>query len=346
MADTGREQEAEHWLRRSLELAPSYGQAAYNLSSILFQQGRYYEAWPYYEARHDPFLPRAVPPPPSRLGPAWQGEPLQGKSILVWPEQGLGDLIHFSRYVPLLKQAGAAAVTLVTHNELQPLLATLDGIDRCLPLADAASLEAHDYCVLALSLPYRFRDQQREPLAALPYLRARPQHLALWQGKLGERGKGIRLRIGLVWRGNPLHVNDNERSLASLEILAPLWELAGVEWFSLQKNADPASIPSALPLRQLGEELQDFADTAAALSAMDMLVSVDTSAAHVAGALGLPTHVLLPAYKADWRWGKQGQTSTWYPGVMRLYRQPLRGDWATPVAALKRELERLLQERA
>jgi hypothetical protein len=168
-----------------------------------------------------------------------------------------------------------------------------------------------------------------------------PERAALWEKRLpspADNPSGA-LRIGLVWRGNPLHANDSERSLPGLDTLAPLWTLPSVEFVSLQVNAGPPSQTAAKrALLDVGAQLGDFGDTAAVLDKLDLLISVDTSAAHLAGALGLPCWLLLPAYKTDWRWMRSRTDTPWYPEIMRLYRQPQRGDWATPVAQIVEDL--------
>jgi hypothetical protein len=155
-----------------------------------------------------------------------------------------------------------------------------------------------------------------------------------------------RLRVGLVWKGNPLFENDADRSLSSLDILAPLGQVSGVHFISLQKGAgedEVMSPPHGLHLTHLGSQLTDFADTAAVVTNLDLVICVDTAIAHLAGALGKPCWVLLPDYKTDWRWMTDRTDSPWYPGTMRLFRQQATGDWSAVVAEVVAALDQWMQ---
>ena len=175
----------------------------------------------------------------------------------------------------------------------------------------------------------------------VPYLFADPLRRERFAPLLAGEG----LRVGVVWRGNPLHSNDADRSLPGLETLVPLWAIAGVRFFSLQKSPlELPPFPAGQPLLDLAPQLGDFADTAAALAGLDLLVTVDTSVAHLAGALGVPCWMLLPVYKSDWRWQKGQSDSPWYPSL-RLFWQTQRGDWAGPVVEVAAALQDFLQAR-
>ncbi|WP_394777974.1 tetratricopeptide repeat protein [Undibacterium sp.] len=350
LADTGRAEEAERCFRDAIRLDAGYPRAASNLALLLLQRGRYTEAWPYYEARHDPLMATPMARPAAACGPLWQGEDITGKSMLVWPEQGLGDMLQFSRYIPLLKQRGAIEVTVICRQGLQTLLSTLDGVDRCIPiempLEPGTPLPSADYCVLAMSLPGLLQMNSAAPPAGLPYLHTPQAHRAHWAQRLAASAANKRRRIGLVWNGNPDHSNDAERSLGSVDRFAPLWGIPDIQWISLQQTATPTPPPAGLDPQAwlpLGHELNDFADTAAVVEMLDLVISVDTSVAHVAGALGKPCWVLLPAYKTDWRWLESGAGTPWYPEVIRLFRQPRRGDWGSPLHAIASELQERLK---
>jgi len=343
LVDVGREAEAEESFRAALRLQPDYLQGQTNLAQLLLLQGRLEEGWPYYESRQQAYI--APGSGPNRLSPTcpqWQGEPLAGKAIVVLPEQGLGDEIQFVRYIAWLKAQGPARLTLVCRAAQKALLQTLAGPDVVLELGEAAPcLGEHDYWVFLLSLPLFAGTTLATIPATTPYLFADPQRHERFAPLLAGDG----LRVGVVWRGNPLHSNDADRSLPGLETLAPLWAIAGVRFFSLQKS--PLALPpfpADQPLLDLGPQLGDFADTAAALAGLDLLVTVDTSAAHLAGALGVPCWVLLPAYKSDWRWQKGRRDSPWYPSL-RLFWQMQRGDWASPVAEVAAALQDFLRAR-
>lgn len=327
LADLGRFREAEDSLRQALALQPDYQHGRMNLGQLLLRLGCYEEGWLLHEGRH--YIHRRLLDAPTSC-PPWQGESLAGRRILVLPEQGFGDQIQFCRYLSWLKAQGAARVSLVCPPELRRLFATLAGVDRLLTPAEAqAALPGEDCWTFLMSLPALAQTTLATIPAAVPYLASPP-------GAAPLPTTGC-LRVGLVWRGNPRHSNDRERSLPGLEALQALRALGGVEFFSLQLGAEAAVWPDGEPLRDLVAGIGDFADTAALLQQLDLLVSVDTAVAHLAGALGRPCWLLLPHYKCDWRWLCEREDSPWYP-TLRLFRQPRRGDWATPVARMATSL--------
>jgi Flp pilus assembly protein TadD len=353
LAAQGRDADAEAAFRAALALRPTYPLAELNLSRLLLAQGRFAEGWRLHEARHHPALHDNGIPPPEVDIPAWRGESLAGKALLIWPEQGLGDQIQFCRYVPWLKQQGATRVTLVCQRPLAALFGTLPGVDAvvaadvvdnvfCTPGVD---LGGHDFWTFPLSLPrLAGTDLSTLPAAPVPYLRSAPARAADWAARwqaVEAHDPGARaLRVGVVWRGNPKHDNDADRSLPGLATLAPLWSVPGVRFASLQAGRAAADAP----VLDWGGELRDFADTAAAVGALDLLVCVDTSIAHLAGALGRPCWVLLPQHRTDWRWLRERDDSPWYPIGMRLFRQPARGAWSPVVDAVRNALEQRVQE--
>ena len=356
LAAQGRDADAEAAFRAALAARATYPLAELNLSRLLLAQGRFAEGWRLHEARHHPALYDNGIPPPELDIPAWLGESLAGKALLIWPEQGFGDQIQFCRYVPWLKQQGAARVTLVCQRPLAALFATLPGVDAVVAAdvvdnvfrATGANLADHDFWTFPLSLPrLAGTDLTTLPGAPVPYLRPAPalsaEWAARWQAVEAVDGGTRALRVGLVWRGNPRHDNDADRSLPGLETLAPSWSVPGVRFASLQAGRTS----SDAPVLDWGTELRDFADTAAALAALDVLICVDTSIAHLAGALGRPCWVLLPQHRTDWRWLRERGDSPWYPTGMRLFRQPARGAWGPVVAQVCAALQqRVLETRA
>lgn len=331
-----RETEAEQCYRRALELAPLYRTARFNLAYLLLRQGRYVEGWSCLQAR-EPSVHLA-----DRLScPDWQGESLQGKSILIGFEAGHGDMIQFCRYAALLKERGARQVSILCHPGLKKLFARLHGADEIIGLDEALPDRAWDYRTLPMSLPCHFGTQLDTIPAALPYLSASPERTAHWAKFIGSRDE--RFRVALVWKGNPRHENDADRSLPSLAALAPLHQVENVRFFSLQKGkaAAEGGMPP-FPLTDLAPGIADFDDTAAILTQMDLLITVDTAVAHLAGALGKACWVLLPDYVTDWRWLADIDVSPWYPDVMRLFRQGTRGDWRTAVAEVGQALSALV----
>jgi len=331
--------------RRALEIKPGLVEAHLNLGSLFLSQGRYTEGWLEYEARYDPGYSGRQSIPPNLTFPRWQGEPLTGKSIVVWPEQGFGDEIQFARYIPPLKIRGASRITLVCKLPLKALLETLAGVDTVVTQSEAASLPFHDYWTFSMSLPLHFATTVNTIPAVLPYLIVPSERLNRWHHRLPASG----LKVGLVWKGSILHSNDINRSLPSLSTLAPLWSVPGVIFISLQKGQgeeEAATPPIGQPILDLGSDIHDFADTAAILAQLDLVICIDTAIAHLAGALNKPCWVLLPASGTDWRWLRERSDSPWYPDVMRLFRQPKSGDWSATISDLAKNLKSCVDERA
>lgn len=334
-----RDDEAEHCLRRALALRPDYARARLNLAQLLLRQGRYAEGWLLHEGRL-----HVGGDHPARGADAcqpWTGEPLAGKAILVVPEQGYGDEIQFCRYLSWLKGQGAARVTQACWPSQQLLMKSLAGPDAVIAVSELGSqIATHDYWTFLLSLPLHARTDADNIPATIPYLHADPRRVAATAPYLSGNGR----RIGVVWRGNPRHDNDADRSLPNPEILAPLWLVDGVRFFSLQQSpVAPWPLPKELPIVDLAPCIKDWADTAALVSQLDLLISVDSAVAHLAGALGIPCWILLPDFRTDWRWLRRRDDSPWYPRT-RLYRQPRRGDWTTPVAQIAAALATFLDQ--
>ncbi len=326
LADLGRDAEALASYDEAIALDPEHGDAHWNKGLLLLRLGRFDEGWKLYEWR---WKRSDLPHPPRRFRqPLWLGEEsLAGKTILLHAEQGLGDTIQFCRYVPLLAERGARIV-LEAPAPLEGLLATLAGPFEL--VREGGALPEFDYQCPLPSLPRAFRTTLDTVPAAIPYLAVDPQRRTQWQARLGER---TRPRIGLAWSGRPTHRNDRNRSVEP-DTLTPILGL-DAEFHCLQKDIRPTDRQTlaAFPhLRLHDAELRDFTDTAALVDAMDIVLSVDTSVAHLAGALGRPTWIMLP-FAPDFRWLTAREDSPWYPTV-RLFRQPRPGDWASVVAAV------------
>jgi len=316
--------------RQAVALRPGDVDLRYNLALLLLRQGAFSEAWPLYESRYHPDRKSPNCTPPKAPIPQWQGEPLAGKCLLIWPEQGFGDEIQFCRYVPVLKHMGAATVTWVCKKPLQPLLATLAGVNAVLSQGD--SFRRHDYWAFPLSLPLHCNTTLATVPVSASYLSALPERIRHWQGRMPVGG----LRVGLVWKGASQHQNDANRSLAHLDTLAPLFAIPNVRFVSLQKGQGEDEAIGR-PLTHLGCDIQDFADTAAIVAQLDLVICVDTAIAHLAGALGKPAWVLLPLVP-DWRWLLGREDSPWYPNTT-LFRQNTAGDWSDVVARLGERLK-------
>lgn len=336
LRDLGHDEEAEASYRAALAADPEFCEARINLGELKLSQGNFREGWPLYEARWQrPDMPR-----PATRAPQWKGEALTGKSLIVFPELGFGDEIQFVRYLSLLKARGTSHLTLVCRPVLKSVLETLPGIDRLLSADDPAaqSLPTPDYWTYLLSIPGHLDADPASIPASLPYLQALPERLEYWRPRLPASG----FKVGLVWQGNRQHRNDHNRSLASLEILKPLWMVSDVSFVSLQNEpANAGAIPIDQPLWSPGLDLRDFADTAAVIDLLDLVISVDTAVAHLAGALGKATWLLLPARGVDWRWRAHDQDTPWYPGVIRLFRQTPKADWTSTIGFMVKELQAL-----
>lgn len=332
-----REAEAEGCYREAMALDAGYAKARFNLAYLLLRQGRYEEGWRCMEARQ-----WYAPLENYMACPRWNGEPLAGKAVLIGFEAGHGDMIQFCRYAALLKASGAARVSVICHPGLKRLFATLDGLDEAIAFDEPFPSDGWDFWVPPLSLPFHFGTRLDSIPAVLPYLHPPADEVTLWADRLAALSPSPALRVGLVWKGNTRFENDGERSLPSLAVLAPLAAVDGVRFFSLQKGAgeDEASSPSPpLPLVDLAPQIGDFADTAAIVANLDLVIAVDTAVAHLAGALGKPCWVLLPDYMTDWRWLAERSDSPWYPQVMRLFRRGAMGDWRPVVAEVKEALQ-------
>lgn len=263
--------------------------------------------------------------------PLWLGDaPVSGKTILLHAEQGFGDTIQFIRYAALLASRGAKVVCEV-QPELKPLLSQFEDIGI---IAAGEPLPPFDLHCPMLSLPLAFGTTPATIPASIPYLTAPVERLAHWRDRLPA---GLR-RAGFVWSGSPSHKNDRNRSIP-LARLAALFEDPPLRCFSLQselRDADSEVLRGLPNPVHLGGELRDFADTAAVISLLDVVISVDTAVAHLAGALGKPVVILLP-YAADFRWMRNRDDTPWYP-TAKLFRQPAFGDWDSVVARLRDEL--------
>ena len=336
MASRKHEDEAENCYRTALALDPTYAKARFNLAYILLRQGRFEEGWACLEAR-DGYQDFAR----HFHCPRWQGEALDGKSLIIGLEAGHGDMIQFCRYARLLKARGAARVDLICHPALKPLFVTLPGVDTVFSPDDAVADANWDFWTPPLSLPYYFGTRLETIPADIPYLAADLGRVATWRALMPD-ATTVR-HVGLAWKGNPRFENDADRSLPSLDVLTPLGAVRGVRFVSLQKGVgedEARHPPTGLTILPLGESIADFADTAAIIAQLDLVISVDTAVAHLAGALGKPCWVLLPDYQTDWRWLTGREDSPWYPG-MRLFRQPAGGGWGVVIGQVVEALRAL-----
>ena len=358
----GRHPEAEASHRRALELDADYLEARYNLGLVLKDQGKFDEGIAclveavkhkadYVDAHWDLALAWLMMgnlkegfdeyewrwrlddnPPRDFDKPAWSGAALDGRVILLYAEQGMGDSIQFARYVPMVAAKGGRVI-LECQAPLVALLESLDGVEQIVARGDP--LPAFDVQAPLLSLPRIFATDLDTIPAADTYLAADPARGNKFAGVLDAK----RLNVGIAWAGKPSHRNDRNRS-AGIEPFIDLLGTPGAAFHSLQvgpRAADIAATGCAGLIRDHAPDLQDFADTAALISALDLVISVDTSVCHLAGALGKPCWVTIP-YTPDWRWLMQREDSPWYPSL-RLFRQERFGDWPGVFERLSQALE-------
>jgi len=336
LRELGRVEEAARSYEEAIRHKPDHAFAHFGRGLIRLLQGDFEHGWPEYEWRWQ----RPDVPPRDFSQPLWDGSPLNGRTILLHTEQGLGDTLHFVRYAPLVRQRGGAVV-MEGQAAMYPLLTTCPGIDRL--VTQGSPLPAFDTHAPLVSLPFLFGTTLDTIPAIVPYLSADPERKQRWQNEL-SRVQG--LKMGIAWQGNPTHPSDRQRSIP-LARFAALGELPGVQLCSLQKGPGTeqlAEVADRFPLIDLGSRFEDFADTAAALASLDLIVTIDSAVAHCAGALGLPVWVLLP-FAPDWRWLLNREDSPWYP-TMRLFRQPGPGRWDDVFERVTAALGELLPGRA
>ncbi|WP_257165742.1 tetratricopeptide repeat-containing glycosyltransferase family protein [Bradyrhizobium sp. SRS-191] len=337
----GRFDEALAGYQRAVADDASDAGAAWNLALLQLLTGNFEAGWAGREAARWR-IPILVDGYPKLSGPLWQGaEPIDGKTILVCPDEGLGDVIQFVRYVPMLAARGARVILLV-QDELQPLLSQLPGVAQCIPKS-AAMVPPYDFHCPLTSLPLVLQTRLDTIPSETSYLPAAPpDRVAAWDRRLGSHD---RLRVGLVWSGNPRHPRDRARSMP-FRTVAGLLD-ADATFISLQKDPrleDRPALAARTDVIDLTAGLTDFVETAALVSSLDLVITVDTSVAHLAAALGRPTWVLLP-YAPDYRWLLGRDDSPWYP-TMRLFRQDERRDYAEVIGRVRTALQDTIARRA
>jgi tetratricopeptide (TPR) repeat protein len=323
LKDWGRLDDAIAANQAAIRFRPDFPKAHFNDSLACLVRGDFAVGWRKFELRWRGGTSELRQR--SFAQPRWEGENIFGKTILLHAEQGAGDTVQFCRYVPMVAARGGRVV-LEAQRPLLPLLACLPGVERLIAAGDP--LPDFDMECPLMSLPGVFGADLGNIPSEVPYLRVDEAMVGRWGERLGH-GNGVR-RVGLVWAGRPEHSNDHNRSLPPAA-LNPLWSVPGIRWYSLQmgeRRADLAAFPPGL-VEDLSPHLADFAETAAALSRLDLLVTADTAVAHVAGALGRPAWVMVPVVP-DWRWLLNREDSPWYP-TLRLFRQTAYADWADVV---------------
>jgi tetratricopeptide (TPR) repeat protein len=324
--------EAQTAYERALRLQPDFPLAHWNRALVLLLKGDYRQGWAEWEWRwrSSEFQPyrRSFPQP------RWGGESLNGRRILLYAEQGFGDTLHFVRYAPLLAGQGGRVV-LQCQPELVRLLRRMPGIERVVS-TDELPPDFDVHCPL-LSVPGLVNTMPETIPASVPYLSADEAQAEQWRARIAAQARAdTKLKVGLSWGGRPLP--DPGRSVP-LSALAPLAEVSGVWFISLQKGdaAKEADAPPAgMRLANWTQDLLDFSDTAALIANLDLVITIDSAVAHLAGAMGKPVMLMLP-FSADWRWMLGRSDSPWYP-TMRLFRQTRAGDWSTCINQIAQAL--------
>jgi tetratricopeptide (TPR) repeat protein len=320
--------EARSCFEAAVRTRPDFALAHFNLGAIHLMQGDYPAGWKEYEWRN-----RTPGQSPRQFtAPRWEGEPIPGRVLLVHAEQGYGDTIQFARFLKPARERSQARIVFEGPGALLPLLREI-GADEV--IRAASPIPEIDFEIPLPSLPGALGIGIDNLPRETPYLAVPESSCRLWRERIalvtaasGPSAARREKRVGIVWRGNPAQEQDAVRS-CPLSKFADLADIPGIAWFSLQREIDASLLrsvwPGENPIEALGPLLGDFADTAAAIGELDLLISVDTAAAHLAGALGRPVWALL-SHTPDWRWQLDRRDSVWYPG-MRLFRQQARDDW-------------------
>jgi tetratricopeptide (TPR) repeat protein len=333
--------QAQNSFRRALEFQPDYADAHWNLSIALLLDGQYEEGWREFEWRGRSSVRGILGGLKHGLEkPQWDGGLAEGQTILVYAEQGLGDVIQFARYVPFVHEcARAQRVFLLCPPSLAELLRQSGGWNAEIiahKYGDDSPLPDFDQHIALLSLPLALR--KFEPLPApAPYLKADSEKRAIWRERLGSAS---RKKIGIAWKGNPRHADDRRRSIDP-RLLLPLLRVPNADIYSLQIDMADGSAAIGAPegCIDLTGHIADFTDTAAFIAELDLVISVDTATAHLAGALGRPVWTLLP-FSPDWRWGLASESTPWY-STMRLFRQKATGAWEEVIHRVAEALRKI-----
>ncbi|MDR1703052.1 MAG: tetratricopeptide repeat protein, partial [Sporomusaceae bacterium] len=329
--------------QKSLSLSPDNAATHRNLATTLLKKGDFARGFAEFEWRKKTADKKAFYQKYQNSKPYWQGGLLQGKSLLIHHEQGLGDSIHFCRYLPLLKSLGGTVI-LLAPAPLKPLYdfwQKTGAVDLVAEQNDAALKNiTADFVLPLMSLPYVLRLEAKEIFAHVPYLAAEKSLIDKWSAKIAAAGgKAANLKIGLVWAGNTLFPKDAVRSCSLAEVVPLAAVRDDIDFYSLQVGAPGANAPQApaeMRFFDLTPSIGDFADTAALIANLDLVISVDTAVAHLAGALGKPVWTLI-YYANDWRWFKDREDSPWYP-AMRLFRQREPGGWDSVIEKVAKNL--------
>jgi tetratricopeptide (TPR) repeat protein len=345
LRELGNTKEAITSFERSLAIAPSNAETRLNYSFSLLEQGDFARGWREYESRWQTKIQGRLPD----LGiPQWRGETdIKGKTLLLYAEQGFGDTIQFIRYASLLAERGAV-IHIAVPEQLLTLSASCPGVTATWRLQEVFNMQPRaDFICPMMSLPLACDTTPENIPAALPYLRASAVTDARWRDVMSTLANtGNALRVGLVWSGNPRkhmplsNAIDRQRSM-SFDQISPVLDIASIDFFSLQVVNDKSSIAIDKRLIDLTHHIQTFEDTAALVSQLDLVISVDTAVAHLVGAIGKPIW-MLNRFNTCWRWMRDRDDNTWYPS-MKIYRQSSPGNWSKVIEQVAADLKSLVQ---
>ena len=339
LQEKGRFDAAMKCYEKALLFQPDHPELHFNISGLLLLLGDYKKGWQEYEWRKKMhgYSVRTF------SQPLWDGSEIEGRTILLYSEkgyEGFGDVIQFIRYAPLIRERGAKII-LECRNEIKTLLENVRGVEQVVTQNGQAPV--FDLHCPILSLPFVLETTLENIPAEVPYITVDPSLVRQWKDRI--RDDTSRFNIGLVWSGDLRHPRVQYRS-CSPEVFFPLSQLEGVALFSLQKGdagAMAKNLPEGMKITDYTEAISDFADVAACMENLDLVISVDTAAAHLAGSLGKPVWTILP-FVPEWRWLLDREDSPWYP-TMRIFRQPSPGDWKSVIGRIGDELKRIIKDR-
>ncbi len=320
--------------QKAWEARPGFAEAKWNMGLTSLLTGNFLDGWEGYEWRWK--KPDYKKYYRSFSKPIWNGEDIAGRTILIHAEQGYGDTIQFVRYVPLVA-VRTTRIYMECPRNLKRLLSHMEGVRQVIARGDP--LPKFDVHCPLMTLPKVFGTTLESIPSENPYLKVEPDLKRIWKERINSKNSNF--KVGLIWSGNPEHLNDRNRSIG-LNILFPLFQIQNIKMFSLQKGLDSAEAKRNtrnLDLIDFTEHIRDFSDTAALIENLDLVISVDTAVAHLAGALGKKVWTLLP-FSPDWRWLLGREDNPWYP-TMRLYRQQKPGNWVEVIERVVTDLQAL-----
>jgi hypothetical protein len=329
----GERERAAETFQEAIAREPENAAGHMGLAEMLLANGELQPGWLEYEWRNK--LDQARGCLPRMIAAPWNGMRMPNKTLLLVADQGFGDMIHFSRYIPMARER-VGQLVLGWGPEVTALLGTNPAISQC--FSNWGEVPPHDAYVLLSSLPLIFNTTLDSIPLSIPYITPRREHVAVWSNRLANALPSAGLRVGIAWSGRPTHPNNGHRSIR-LETMAPILATQGVHFITLQKpfpQEDRAFAESVGNILDVSEELTSFGETSALIATLDLVIAVDTAVVHLAGAQGCETWVLLPS-PSDWRWLLDREDSVWYPSL-RLFRQTTPTDWSPVMQRAAAEL--------